>query len=537
MAIPKLVQTHNSHGLLSYVLDDDPHSTKYVQKRNLLVDGVNIRKDYTGQYNSLYTEAQFYTSRKMAHKRNKNMQAYHLILSFSDQEFPLTSDIDVLKQQARDAMKISKGFLAKQLPDNSQYLLAVQRDGDGAKLHVHVAINSILQNGRSLNTNDLSIKIKHVRVHTKQGLQYETRPGLFDNLQTYMHDNFKELTGRDYTPVSLDPDKNKKDVQLESTYQIMRRGGVSWREKLKDAVRDIAQKATSLKQFKKMLKDVYGVHVRQRQAKDPDSDTGKRKAYTYQIMGTRKDGKQYVVHSARDFHITKRGAVRGLGEFARPINLENVILKNNQKIQQAQQKAQRARLAKMSPLERTYEQLKQHIDYDNNHNALEEARKTGKPLADVLEVREKRRDKFEDVQRQLHDQNAKKAQKAQKAAQTANEISSTPSLEPVRNPDTKKTASEVSDTSKEVKKSQDTVEAKQIQQRVAEQQQKRAQQKVQPKKRKKPPVKPVVHHYFDDSFDGLVPINRKNKGHDFIQNMYAPGEDEDENEKYDGLDK
>lgn len=333
MVVPKTIRTRNSFGLISYIVDDPPHTTNLVQERNLLIDGKNLRRDYHGKFNSLLTESQFYASRLASHKKDKTTQAYHLIFSFSDQEFPLTDDPKTLHKQAKQARNIVKQFLSKQLEPNCQYLLAVQRDGEGKKLHVHVALNTVLTNGRTLNTNDLSIVQKHVRVKTPDGNKIKTKPGLFANLQTFMAHNFKSVTGRDYTPVEMRAlrgvDKqNQLNVKRGDMHYIKARGARSWREELKDEIKEVINLSKSLADFKAKMESIYGVHVADRESTITKLDDGtkvKRPAFTYQIMGKHSDGKPYVVHSVRDFRITSRYTIRGLGENYRPYSIERAI--------------------------------------------------------------------------------------------------------------------------------------------------------------------------------------------------------------------
>lgn len=336
MVVPKEIRTKNSHGLISYMLDEDPHSTDLVSVRNLIIDGQNLERTYTGRYdNSAFIESQFYASRVASNKQDKKTQAYHLIFSFSDQEFPLTKKRKQQMTQARQARDLVKGFLTHQLQPEAQYLLAVQRDGEGQKLHVHVALNTVLTDGRTLDTNDLSIVKKHKRTKMVNGKRYTTVPGLFENLQKYMDKHFKKMTGRDYTPVEMHAvnkthltQEDKKDVKRGDDYYLKKRGASSWREDLKAEIRDVVKQSDNLDDFKRKMRSVYGVNVKERKASVAKLDDGHkvyRRAFTYQIMGTKKDGREYVKRSVRDFRITSKFVVRGLGEFARPLNLQREI--------------------------------------------------------------------------------------------------------------------------------------------------------------------------------------------------------------------
>lgn len=326
MTIAKDIPTNNSHATISYILDSTPHNTKLVHDRNLVVDFHNLKRDYNNKINGLYIDSQFYGVRKASGRSNKRVQAHHLIFSFSNQEFPVTLDAKKQHKQAVQAAKLIKGFLSRQLPQNCQYLLGVQRDGDGGKLHVHVCVNSVLANGKILDTNDLSIVRKLTRRKVKGKTTYTAEQGLFDNLQDYMADNFKKVTGRDYTRLTLDQKKNlKRDQQITNAkdVQIKKRGGTVWRDELASIIKEVANHATDLDDFKHKLKTVYNVDIREYKSGAGYDKNGKklrRTAYTYTYHD--QNNKE---HKIRDFHIAKSGAVKGLGLFARPQMIQKVI--------------------------------------------------------------------------------------------------------------------------------------------------------------------------------------------------------------------
>lgn len=547
MVVSKIKQTKNVSGLIGYQLDDDPHTTDLVQERNLYVDGFNIDRDYNNQISSAYTKGQFYAVRKLARKEHKKTQAYHLIFSFSDQEFPFTKDQKELKKQAKDADTIIKGFLKQQLPSDSQYLLAVQRDGEGHKMHVHVALNSVLLSKKTLNTNDISLKVKRVRHWEKgKGMQYSQEPGLFENLQTYMRDHFKELTGRDYTPVSLTPDPN--NIKRGNAVQIAKNGVPVWREDLKDEVREVIGKSKDLDDFKRKLESAYNVHVKEYTAsvgKDENGNKIKRPAFTYQIMGIRQNGNSYVVHSARDYRIMKNGSARGLGEFARPKDIEREIVKNNsyaisqakqrnaaksvqnnqqkpvqksihKSVQRAAQNTQPKRIqtkkdawSNLSPLQRKYVKLSWQVDEDNSGDMIEQAYQLGVTPDELFDIQSKRLDDFEKAKKKLSKAGklkqaklyARKHKPAQKASGDpewlkdvqADEPSFTFEPKPVQNLDKarKKTKSESGQKSRDLQDAQSAVQNAQKQEQISqeaqqqrEEQQQKKQREQQQKKRK-----------------------------------------------------
>lgn len=328
MAISKVISTKSAHNLTHYILDGHAHNNQYSNARNLLVGGHNIFSDYQNKINSNYVDSQFYAVRKMAGKTSKKTQAFHNIYSFSESDFPPPKSKQELQKQAQQAYKLVNDFLKKQLPRDAQYLIGIQRDGQGGMLHAHVAINSVLINQKVLDTNNLSL-LQKVDQRSKT-----VSKGLLENWQDYLTDNFKKVTGRKYERVERDLSNlvNSKAQQVES------RGGYVWKEDLKNRIVEAVQNSTNLDEFKQTLQDVYGVSVKEYQSSTGQLNNQgkkiKRLAYTYMFKDDH--GKQ---HKSRDFHITKKGAVRGLGEFTRPQDLQQVLeqKREQQQLQQLQQ--------------------------------------------------------------------------------------------------------------------------------------------------------------------------------------------------------
>ena len=157
MVVSKSYSRKNARALIKYLLDEKPHSTKLVQQRNLLVTGQNIYQladpyhpNEPPQWDSNLVAGQFGASRSHAKNQHKKTQAFHIIASFSNDEFPPEGD---QKQEAQQVATLVKGFLGQYFPDDVQDLIAIQRDGRGAKLHAHIAVNSLLTCGKCLRTN------------------------------------------------------------------------------------------------------------------------------------------------------------------------------------------------------------------------------------------------------------------------------------------------------------------------------------------------------------------------------------------------
>ena len=327
-----MISSKSSFNLVHYILDGEAHNKRFTNDRNLYVNGHNIFTDYQNKFNSNYIASQFYAVRKVAGKIKKRTQAFHNIYSFSDDDFPPTKDPKKLQQQAKQAYKLVDGFLKKQLPKDSQYLIGIQRDGDGGKLHAHVALNSVLINGKTLDTNDLSLLQKvTVKQINKQKVRTVSK-GVFEKIQDYLSDNFQKVTGRSYQRI----DRDESNLVNSKAQQISKRGGYVWKEDLKDRIIDVAQNVDNLDDFKAKLHDVYGVSVKEYQASTGKVDTNgkkiKRLAYTYSF--TDSNGKQ---HKSRDFRYTKKRGVGGLGTFARPQDLEQLVFLPKRQQEQQQE--------------------------------------------------------------------------------------------------------------------------------------------------------------------------------------------------------
>lgn len=332
MAIVKMISSKSSFNLVHYILDGKAHNNKFTNDRNLYVNGHNIFTDYQNKFNSGYLASQFYAVRKLAGKTKKRTQVFHNIYSFSDNDFPPTNDKKELLKRAKQAYKLVDGFLKKQLPEDSQYLIGIQRDGNGGKLHAHVALNSILINGKTLDTNRLSLLQKvTVKQINKQKVRTVSK-GVFDKIQDYLSDNFQEVTGRSYQRI----DRDKSNLVNSKAQQISQRGGYVWKEDLKDRIIDVAQNVDNLDDFKAKLHDVYGVSVKEYQASTGKVDANgkkiKRLAYTYTF--TDANGKK---HKSRDFRYTKKRGVGGLGTFARPQDLEQLAFLPKRQQEQQQE--------------------------------------------------------------------------------------------------------------------------------------------------------------------------------------------------------
>lgn len=337
MAIIKSISTKNITNLDKYILNGEAHDKTLTTHRNLYVGGHNVKKDYGGHYNAMYTASQNYAVRKQAGKAGKKTQGFHLIISFSEQDFPKTNNKKKLLEQAQQAYQLVSSLLNRELPRSSQYLIGIQRDGTGGMLHAHVSLNSVLMDGKTLNTNQLSLNHKLTLGKQKDHIRERKKSaGLYQRTQDFFEETFEKVTGRKYQRV----ERNTADLVQANEVQLTNKGVKTWKDTLKDEIVEVAQTSVSVDDFKQKMKDVYDVDVldTDRNGKPLKSAIGKdengkkiyRNAFTYKF----KDADGHV-RKTRDFRYLKSGAVRGLGTDYTPDSLEKQFELVRQRQQQA----------------------------------------------------------------------------------------------------------------------------------------------------------------------------------------------------------
>lgn len=223
MSIVKVISSTNAGANLNYLINEKAHNTELTSHRSLKLNGQNVYRDYANKFNSRYLADQYWAVRQRAKSPNKKVQVHHLIFSFSQQEFNPTKQ--TLLKQAQQALKLVNDFLHQLLPSTAQYLEAVQCDSKGKNLHVHVSCNSILTNGKVLDTNLISVNSRTV-IKNKKQVHYL---GIRDQFDNYMTKHFEKLTGREFHPVTKDNTNlvNSKAVKIDE------RGGYIWKRRSK----------------------------------------------------------------------------------------------------------------------------------------------------------------------------------------------------------------------------------------------------------------------------------------------------------------
>lgn len=323
MSIVKVISSTNAGANLNYLINEKAHNTELTSHRSLLFNGQNVYGDYANKVNARYLADQYWAVRQRAKNPNKKVQVYHLIFSFSQQEFNPTKQN--LLQQARQALKLVNDFLHQLLPSTAQYLEAVQCDSKGKNLHVHVSCNSVLTNGKVLDTNLISVNSRTV-TKNKKLVHYL---GIRNNFDNYMTKNFKKLTGREFKPVK----ENQVNLVNSKAVKIDERGGYIWKEDLKERILDAFNNTDNFEDFETVLEANNGVKVKHRQASIGKDEHGKkiyRDAITYTFIGD-----DFTSHSARDFGYAKGGGKRGLGLSFTPQSIQQEFKQRQRKNQQS----------------------------------------------------------------------------------------------------------------------------------------------------------------------------------------------------------
>lgn len=325
MSIVKVISSTNAGANLNYLINEKAHNTELTNHRSLKFSGQNVYGDYANKVNARYLADQYWVVRQRAKNSKKKVQVHHLIFSFSQQEFNPTKQN--LFQQARQALKLVNDFLHQLLPATAQYLEAVQCDSKGKNLHVHVSCNSVLTNGKVLDTNLISVNSRTVTKNKKQ-IQHLGIRQQFDN---YMAKHFEKLTGREFQPVK----ENKVNLVNSKAVKIDERGGYIWKEDLKQRILDAFYNTDNFDDFETVLEANNGVKIKHRRTSVGKDEHGKkvyRDAITYSFIGD--DG---ASHLARDFAYTKSGGTRGLGLSFTPQAIQHEFKQRQRNDQQVTQ--------------------------------------------------------------------------------------------------------------------------------------------------------------------------------------------------------
>ena len=317
--ISKVIRSKSSTNLLRYILKDHAHNTDLTKYRNLNLIYNNVDSAYNGKYDYLYTVSQFSAVQSLAKNKQKNTKAYHIIFSFSQDEFPIPQTQKELVEQTKQASKLVNGFLKKDLSKDSQYVLAIQRDSKGKMLHAHIALNSVKLDGKVVNTKQLTWSDREREVKSKDPNKDTEKvlvKGLKSRIDDYMQANFERVTGRKYAPIRRKTENlvNSKEEQIKARINDKNGQFTTWKEELKGKIYNAFSVSDSLETFKKALKN-EGVTVTERRVKNRQSGTG----YTYSFVDSNNKKRRI-----RDFSYRK-GVPAGLGTSFTPDSIEQEL--------------------------------------------------------------------------------------------------------------------------------------------------------------------------------------------------------------------
>lgn len=223
MAIAKVTKGRKSKRLFKYLTDEKPKTAhEGLSGRVLSVSGQNV--DLSDNHYE-HLEAQYRTLRELSGKEDKNHQIYHVIQSFHSDELSFTDSTEVDRAN-RLGLDLGKEIAG----ESSQIVVVTQADNDAGILHNHIVIGGVLLNGKSLQTNNVSVKnvrSKNDEVLARYGME--------------QHKNIKnaEVQGR----------KTIAEREINSRGEMTKKDIM--RQKLDSAI----DKATSVEEFEKMLED------------------------------------------------------------------------------------------------------------------------------------------------------------------------------------------------------------------------------------------------------------------------------------------
>ena len=346
--ISKVLSSNNSTQLLKYIGKDDPHHVRYSNHRNLLVYTQNLDNDYSGKPNYMYTAMQMRALRQASGRDKKDTQAFHLIISFSERDFPPTYG-KKLKRQARQARDLVVGFLNERFVNSSQYYLCVQRDGRGGMLHVHLAINSVTTKGTVFNTQQLTMfdnEKRHIKGFKKE----------FDN---YLVKNFKRVTGREFKPVV----PKKEQFQKSKVYRIKEREDYIWQDDLRDSIDVALRDSTNIEEFEANLAK-YNVTIKRK-------TYHKKPSFTYYFTDAR--GKKQRMRAYRKD--PKTGLIQGLGRIYMPDMVQAQLHQNA--LKRSKKKRKRKSIKKQPVVQRI------HVGTRTNHVNQQKKAPTTQPVKRV----------------------------------------------------------------------------------------------------------------------------------------------------------
>lgn len=280
MSVTKITKSHNSGGLLRYVLDDKPHNgaeSRYVlaSARNCTIS--NARSDFKAIRDRF--------------NKSDNIQAYSIVISWGKNELDPDNYNDI-----ETANEVANRVAVEVFGEDRQVVIVLATDGAGGNLHAHVVGNSIdMKSGKSMR----GYKTGHHHLMT-----------VTDRIQQEMNVLNTNLERTELT-----------DKQTIKEIKARDKGTYIWKDDLKDRIYNCmySPTVTSYETFKQELLEKYNVEVTERKSKRKEAHNGYILTYRYKDKNNKE-------RKARE---TSLGSVVGLK------GLDNAI---KQKLQMEQQR-------------------------------------------------------------------------------------------------------------------------------------------------------------------------------------------------------
>lgn len=237
----------------------NPNKTKTELHFGNLCDHENVTQSFT-QWNQCF-----------ALKLNKRTY-YHMIISFHPED----------NVTAEDCMRIAQEVCERTKIKDYPYFGVVHTDTD--HMHNHIVINNSSIYGKSYqSTRDSTRELKKIanEICEREGLTHSV----------------------------LDVDKKAKErLTTAETQMILKKKQMPWKEELRYQIQEVVQCAQSIEDFKKCLKERYGVTVSE----------NKKREFRYHSPGVEKPcparrlGDLYLKESIKN-QIESKGIRRGRG--------------------------------------------------------------------------------------------------------------------------------------------------------------------------------------------------------------------------------
>lgn len=262
MAIAKITRGRKSKRLIKYLMDDKPKVTKNgVDERVMAASGQNIDV-YGRDYEEI--DAQYQVLRELTGKTEKNHQIYHVIQSFAKDEFDFNDPVEV---QRANAMGLELGGAIAGA--SAQILVVTQADNDSGLLHNHIVVGGVLLDGKSLQTNNVSVK----NIREKND----------EVLARYGMEQHKNIVNEEI--------KGRKTI---AEREINQRGGLTKKDVMRQKLDDAMSKATSIDEFESILAENEVELVRGKRKKQ---DIFKYKEDGERAMTDRALGEEYGIEN------------------------------------------------------------------------------------------------------------------------------------------------------------------------------------------------------------------------------------------------